>query len=176
MECRICLDSSGILLFNTCSCKGTQGAIHATCLKQWVDHKQSPICDICKQIMSLPYRHPVVPNAAYFLTTTFDWCLRVSILFAHRMEWTLFFRSLHWILFPLYIWIYSPIVQHHASLHYLKFWLRPVYFHGGRFIYPLPNFVILALTIQSPPLLFFFNPYREFWYFHKVFLERNLLE
>lgn len=177
MECRICLDGSGTLVLNTCACKGTQGGIHAACLKQWVDHKHSAVCDVCKQIMCLPHRRLVVPNAgAYFLTTGFDWWLRVAILFAHRMEWAFFFRNLHWILFPLYVWVYSPVVYHYASLRYLGFWVRPVYFHGGQFIYPLPMFVMLALVMQSPHLLFFFNPYREFWYFHKVYVERNLLE
>jgi hypothetical protein len=177
MECRICMEGTGILLQNTCLCKGTQGAIHEACLKRWIGSKQSTICDICRQTMQFPRNRYVLPNGCqYIFTLGFDWLLRVTILLAHRFQIALFFRGIHWILFPLYVWSYYPVLQAHASWRYFVYWLYPVYFHNGRFLYPLPMFVLLWLTMQSPQLLFFFNPYKEFWYFHTTFLEDMLIK
>ena len=50
IACRICQDSKNVEepLISPCSCSGSMGLFHKTCLEIWLGHSQSNKCEICK--------------------------------------------------------------------------------------------------------------------------------
>lgn len=170
MECRICLDTGNEgFLTNICGCKGSQGAIHQSCLKQWLTHKITRECDVCKQNIQLPLRSVLIPNGAQWIfSNIFDIGFRICIYLFYKFQLNVFLNNVHWFLIPLYIWSYHPLVRELASFRYFIKWLYPIYCHKNIILYPLPNLVLIYVTIHIPYLLLFINPYKEIWFLHKA--------
>lgn len=47
MFCRICYETHTPLLA-PCNCSGTIKYVHPSCLREWLEYKQSTVCDVCK--------------------------------------------------------------------------------------------------------------------------------
>jgi hypothetical protein len=61
MACRICLETTGILL-SPCRCSGSIQMIHESCLLHWIREKDSltaPTCELCKEYYHLEYNRPL---------------------------------------------------------------------------------------------------------------------
>ncbi len=170
MECKICFDTGAEpLLEHVCACKGSQGAIHQTCLKQWLIHKMTKECDVCKQMIQLPVQRILIPKGASWLfSNAFDVGFRIGIYCLYKFHLTTLLNSIHWLLLPLYLWSYHPLLRELGSVRYVVKWLYPIYYHKGVLLYPLPNLLMIYVTIHIPYLLLFINPYKEIWFLHKA--------
>lgn len=49
-SCRHCYESSeeSSKLLKPCNCKGSIEFIHFNCLKEWIEHNNTDVCDVCK--------------------------------------------------------------------------------------------------------------------------------
>jgi hypothetical protein len=173
MECRICLDETPPFLQNICACRGTQGAIHAACLNQWIAQKRITVCDICKE----PFRIALLPTP--------------HLPFGYRILFSNgFVRTINWLFAALYVFSTSPLLFlqqllcvayaiSYTSLlrmmfrnpYYFLHWFRiAIMLPTGHFIFPLPALVLFWLPTQVP-LLITTRLYREIWRTHVGILE-----
>lgn len=58
--CRICLSPCNDYEVSPCSCSGSAGYVHASCLSQWAVEKRSLTCEICKRDYTEPVRSLIV--------------------------------------------------------------------------------------------------------------------
>jgi hypothetical protein len=55
--CRICLAAASEK--SPCSCSGSSGYVHASCLTQWAVEKRCMVCEICKSPYKEPFRSTI---------------------------------------------------------------------------------------------------------------------
>jgi hypothetical protein len=131
-------------------------------------HANRSACDVCKKTITIPTYHLNLPNGwKYIFSAGFHVGLSFFVGICSKYNIYILLEYINWILLPLYIWSYHPLLREYTSaLHFLK-WIYPLYFANGQFYFPLFNFLLIGLVWKNPTLLIFINPYAEIWRLHQ---------
>lgn len=180
MECRVCFSSDPPLLAHLCGCRGTQGHVHAACLKAWLKKSPTSTCTICLEPWVLPWMQPrpqaPAPRAAALSTSqgVTSLIFLANLLLIGSLTPLLYARVILWIqrvLFAAYTWSYSvailPWLRDPVYRRaYCRAWLRLWIFYENRLWFPLGSLVTALLSLCVPGILLFTTPYTNIWFLH----------
>ncbi|KAH7984082.1 hypothetical protein HPB52_016910 [Rhipicephalus sanguineus] len=78
--CRICHESDQEeSLVSLCSCSGTMGYVHVSCLEHWLNNQNVDVCELCGQRFPMAVQPSSVLRFFHWVSQS-NWCLRRVLL------------------------------------------------------------------------------------------------